>query len=83
MVQFLDRPRGGKRRAGHSFKPKARRLELFLVVDCSGHTETSEWMFSNNIVAEVDYNTALRWNTVGRGIKVEIARLQPVKYLPE
>lgn len=57
--------------------------ELFLVVDCSGHVETTEWMLRNNIVIEVDYNTAVRWDTVGNGIKVEVGRLEYVKYLPE
>ena len=57
--------------------------ELFLVVDCSGHQETTEWMFNNNIIVEVDYNTALRWNTVGRGIKVEVARVEYTRYLPQ
>ncbi len=28
-------------------------------------------------VAEVDYETAVRWNTVGRGIHVELRRLSP------
>lgn len=41
----------------------------FLVIDCSGHKSTSEWMRRNNIIAEVDGFTAKRWNTVGRGMK--------------
>ena len=40
--------------------------EFFLVVDCSGHAETSEWMERNNIIVEVDYETAKRWETIGR-----------------
>ena len=48
--------------------------ELFLVVDCSGHAETTDWMTRNNIIVEVDYNTAVRWSTVGRGIQVELAK---------
>ena len=47
--------------------------ELFLAVDCSGHSTTSEWMKRNNIIMEVDYNTAVRWDTVGKGIPVEMA----------
>lgn len=47
--------------------------ELFLVVDCSGHSSTSEWMKRNNIIIEVDYETAKRWDTVGNGIQVEMA----------
>lgn len=47
--------------------------ELFLVVDCSGHSSTSEWMKRNNIIVEVDYETAKRWNTIGKGVKIEMA----------
>lgn len=43
----------------------------FLVIDCSGHTETSRWMREGNILVEVDHQTAVRWNTVGRGIRIE------------
>lgn len=53
--------------------------ELFLVVDCSGHTETSAWMRRNNIVIEVDHETAVRWETVGRGIAVRVARRHIIK----
>jgi len=55
-------------------RPENGQWELFLVVDCSGHAETSHWMKSNNILAEVDYKTAVRWDTVGYGIEIEIAQ---------
>jgi hypothetical protein len=44
--------------------------EKFLVVDCAGE-DAVDWMQSNNILVEVDYSTAKRWNTVGNGIRVE------------
>jgi hypothetical protein len=57
--------------------------ELFLVTDCSGHNSTSQWMLQNNILIEVDYETALRWNTVGRGIQIEILDYIPQPNLPK
>lgn len=42
-------------------------LERFLVFDCSGHVETSRWMLDNNILVEVDRETAERWDIVGQG----------------
>lgn len=48
--------------------------ELFLVTDCSGHITTTQWMNRNNIIVEVDYNTAVRWDTIGRGIKIDVAK---------
>ena len=49
-------------------------VEKFLIVDCSGHQSTSAWMRRNAILCEVDYNTAVRWATVGYGIKVRELR---------
>ena len=43
-------------------------LETFLVIDCAGDTTTRKWMIRNNIIGEVDYETALRHNSVGYGI---------------
>lgn len=57
--------------------------ELFLVVDCSGHNSTSNWMKRNNIIVEVDYNTAKRWGTVGRGIEIELAVMVEKQYQPQ
>jgi len=46
--------------------------ERFLVVDCAGIADGGrDWMLRNGIVAEVDHNTARRWETVGVGKKVE------------
>jgi len=50
-------------------------VEKFLIVDCSGHQSTSAWMKRNTILCEVDYNTAIRWATLGYGIKVHELRL--------
>ena len=47
-------------------------VESFLVVDCAGDEETRQWMARNNILLEVDYETAIRWNTVGRGAQVAV-----------
>jgi len=52
-----------------------RRWERFLIADCArppGTDGSYEWMVRNGIVAEVDYPTAVRWDTVGRGIRVEV-----------
>ncbi|RLI90182.1 MAG: hypothetical protein DRO89_06270, partial [Candidatus Altiarchaeales archaeon] len=46
--------------------------ESFLVADCSGHAETTDWMKRNGICAEVDYETAARWGVVGRGAEVDV-----------
>lgn len=54
-------------------RPKGGEWELFLIADCSGHTATSQWMQRNNIIGEVDYETAVRWGTLHRGIKAEMA----------
>ena len=53
-------------------------VEKFLIVDCSGHKSTSDWMKRNTILCEVDYNTAIRWATLGYGIKVR--ELQLVRF---
>jgi hypothetical protein len=49
--------------------------ESFLVIDCAKEDNsdgTIYWMDSNNIIVEVDYETAVRWNTVGRGIRITL-----------
>lgn len=53
-------------------------VEKFLIVDCSGHQSTSTWMQRNAILCEIDYNTAVRWATLGYGIKVR--ELQLVRF---
>lgn len=55
--------------------------DFVLAVDCaSPYDQQSEtdlrsgraWMISENVCAEVDYETAVRWDTVGRMIEVEM-----------
>ena len=53
-------------------RPDGGKWGQFLVADCAGDTETIEWMQMNNILVEVDYDTAVRWDTVGKGIKVQV-----------
>ena len=48
--------------------------EMFVVADCAmppGTDGAYEWMTRNNIQVEVDYQTALRWGSVGGGMLVE------------
>lgn len=46
-----------------------------LVVDCADPTDgTAEWMERNGVLLEVGYPTAVRWETEGRGIEVEVVR---------
>lgn len=53
--------------------------ESFLVVDCGGVADGGRaWMLNNNILVEVDYQTATRWGSVGRGIKVEMRFSRPL-----
>jgi len=44
------------------------------VADCAmppGTDGAYEWMTENNILVEVDYETAERWGSVGGGIYIE------------
>lgn len=50
------------------------RVERFLVADCSGSAATTRWMRRNNILVEIDHQTARRWGVVGRGARVEVCR---------
>ena len=56
--------------------------ETFLVADCSGHAATTEWMTRNEIICEIDYEAASRWNTVGQGIRIEVGILEEQNKLP-
>ena len=57
--------------------------ETHLVVDCAHPMDgTTEWMRDNNIAVEVSYQTAKRWDTVGRGIEVEIGISYPAGLFP-
>lgn len=53
-------------------KPEGGKWEQFLVADCAGDAKTIEWMETNNILVEIDHDTARDWDTVGKGIKVEV-----------
>jgi len=58
------------------------RWERFLVVDCAaGDDGTIEWMDRNNIIAEIDGETAKRWDVVGTGFNVEMMRFKTVTAL--
>lgn len=53
-------------------KPENKPVGLFLVVDCACPGDgTIFWMLENNIIMEVDHETARKWDTVGGGIKVQ------------
>lgn len=54
-------------------RPVGGTWERGMITDCSGDAATSAWMIKNGIVVEIDGATAARWNTVGRGIEVEVA----------
>jgi len=44
-----------------------------LVADCARPGDgTAEWMERNRIGLEIDYPTAVLWDTVGRGIRVQV-----------
>lgn len=63
--------------------------ESFLIVDCASkklgthnnnpHDSSYAWMVRNNIIVEIDYETAVRWDTIGRGIEVEMRDLPTLK----
>lgn len=44
---------------------------------CACHPDTISWMQDNNIIVELDFPTALRWNAVGGGLKVDVVFNQP------
>jgi len=55
--------------------------ESMLIVDCAmprGTDGAAEWMEENNVAMEVDYQTAVRWGTVGRGVKAHWAKEYPI-----
>ena len=56
--------------------------ERFLITDCAGKRDGGySWMLRSNIIVEVDYETAKRWDTVGYGIKCQMAQLRKVRYV--
>jgi hypothetical protein len=40
--------------------------ETFLIVDCTGDETTTRWMGRNNVIGEIDGETAKRWQVVGK-----------------
>lgn len=51
--------------------------EKFLAVDCAGIADGGyAWMVNSGIIAEVDYQSAQRWNTIGRGIEIEMMAIE-------
>jgi len=50
--------------------------DSFLVADCSGHAETSAWMERNDILVEFGYKSAKRYDTIGRGLEIELMMLE-------
>ena len=54
--------------------------ESMLIVDCARPPDTDlayEWMEEENVAMEVDYQTAVRWGTVGKGIKALWSKKYP------
>lgn len=51
--------------------------ELFLAVDCGGVRDGGQqWMLRNGILVEVGWETARRWQTLGRAIEIEMREKQ-------
>jgi len=58
-------------------RPKGEsRWDRFLVADCSGHAETSAWMERNKILVEFGYKAAKRYDTIGRGLEIELMTIE-------
>jgi len=61
-------------------KPVGGSWETMFVADCAGpHLRDDgmtggEWMLENNVLMEIDHQTALRWNTIGAGIQIKVLR---------
>jgi hypothetical protein len=50
--------------------------ERFLVTDCAGIADGgATWMIEGGIIAEFDYESAVRLDTVGHGIQIQMAVL--------
>lgn len=55
--------------------PEDTKLECrtLLVIDCASSNDgTLDWMYAGNIVLEIDHNSAVAWDTVGYGIRVNV-----------
>ena len=47
--------------------------EKFLAVDCAGIADGGyAWMVNGGIIVEIDWESAVRWETVGYGIEIEL-----------
>jgi len=59
--------------------------EHFIAADCGSKSDSREsdglsgweWMVTHNMLIEVDYETAVRWDTVGKMIEVECTYRSP------
>jgi len=50
--------------------------EKFLAVDCAGIADGGySWMVNSGIIAEIDYDSAVRWGVVGIGVEIEMIPL--------
>lgn len=60
--------------------------ETFLVADCASRSDSRwqdglsgyEWMLAHGVTVEVDHETAARWETLGRGIQIEMTHDCPL-----
>lgn len=52
--------------------------EPMLAVDCTNDSRTIAWMQNNNILIEMDFDTAKRLGTIGRGYPVCIGSVNRV-----
>lgn len=54
--------------------------ESFVVMDCAHPLDgTPEWMARNRVIAEVDHQTAARWDAVGEMVYAQIKGPVPQK----
>lgn len=61
--------------------PRPGQWERHLVVDCAAPDDgTLEWMAANNVVLEVSYETAERWQVVGRGVGIDVGKRVEIDY---
>jgi hypothetical protein len=56
--------------------------ETFLIVDCASKDDGGyQWMDTNNVIAEVDFETAKRWGVIGHGVNIEMMKFRTVRAL--
>jgi len=63
-------------RIGDELLVRVYEWELMLVTDCAKEDDSDgaySWMTENDILIEVDWETAMRWGAVGGGTRVEVA----------